>query len=66
MKSNKPKNRQRIVSDEEDSYSDVEINKEIDIEPLDYRRDWSHEIIVTFENLVSSFPLVHVAQYVAP
>ena len=54
------------MSDEEDSYSDVEINKEIDIEPLDYRRDWSHEIIVTFENLVSSFPLVHVAQYVAP
>lgn len=46
-----------VVSDDEDTRGNekmLDTNEDV-LEPLDYRRDWSNEIIDTFENLKSCF-----------
>ena len=47
-----------VVSDDEDSQSSrIQINTGEHLEPLDYRRDWSKEIIDTFENMKACLTL---------
>ena len=58
--SNMPQNNHIVVSDDEENQDAQGKQESESIEPLDFRRDWSQDMINTFENLRSSFQLEQV------